>query len=44
MLVDVVGLVGGGEYFALVDEVHAQLLQNLRFGKMADAGLGHHGN
>ena len=41
VLVDVVGLVGGGEDLALVDEVDAELLQNLRLGKVADAGLGH---
>ncbi len=44
VLVDVMGLVGGGEHFALVDEVDAQLLQNLRFGEVADARLGHHRN
>ncbi len=44
MLVDVVGLVGGGEDFGLVDEVHAEVLEDLRFGEVADAGLGHHGD
>ena len=44
VLVDVVRLVGRSEDFALVDEVHAQLLQNLRFGEVADARLGHHRN
>ena len=44
VLVDVVGLVGGGEHFGLVDEVDAELLQDLRFGEVADAGLGHDGN
>ena len=37
VLVDVVSFVGGGEHFALVDEVDAELLQDLRFGKVADA-------
>ena len=44
VLVDVVRLVGGGQNFALVDEIDAQFLQDLRFGEVADAGLGHHGN
>ena len=44
MLVDVVRLVGRGQNLALVDEIDAQLLQNLRFGKVADARLGHHRN
>ena len=44
MLVDVMGLVGRGQNLALVDEVHAQLLQNLRLGKVSDARLGHHRN
>ena len=42
VLVDVVGLVGGGEDLGLVDEVYAELLENLGLGKVADAGLGHH--
>ena len=41
VLVDVVGLVGGREHFALVDEVDAELLQDLRLGEVADARLGH---
>ena len=44
MLVDVVGLVGGGEDLGLVDEVDADLLQDLGFGEVADAGLGHDGD
>ncbi len=40
-LVDVVGLVGRGEDFALVDVVHRQRFQHLGLGEMADAGLGH---
>ena len=44
VLVDVVRFVGGGEDLALVDEVDAQLLQDLGFGKVADAGLGHDGD
>ncbi len=42
VLVDVVRLVGGGQNLALVDKVHAQFLQNLRLGEVADASLGHH--
>ncbi len=44
VLVDVMRFVGGSQDFALVDEVNANLLQNLRFGKVADARLGHHGD
>jgi hypothetical protein len=44
MLVDVVGLVGGGEDFGLVDEVDAEVLEDLGFGEVADAGLGHDGD
>ena len=44
VLVDVVGLVGGGEDFGLVDEVDADLLEDLGFGEVADAGLGHDGD
>ena len=44
VLVDVVGLVCGGEDLALVDEVDAQFLKNLRLGEVADAGLGHDRN
>jgi len=40
-LVDVVGLVGRGEDLALVDVVHAEGLQDLGFGEVADSGLGH---
>ncbi len=41
MLVDVVRLVGGGEDFGFVDVIDAELLQNLGFGEVADAALGH---
>jgi hypothetical protein len=44
VLVDVVDLVGGSEDLGLVDEVDAELLQDLRLGKVADAGLGHDGD
>ena len=44
VLVDVVGLVGRGEDFGLVDEVDAELLEDLGFGEVADAGLGHDGD
>ena len=44
VLVDVVGLVGGGEDLGLVDEVDAERLQDLGFGEVADAGLGHDGD
>ena len=36
--------VGGCEDLALIDEIHFQSLEHLRFGKMSDAALGHHGN
>ena len=42
VLVDVVQLVGRRQHLALIDEVDAQVLQYLRFGKMPDARLGHH--
>ena len=38
MLVDMMRLVGRSEHFGFVDEVDAQLLQHLRFGKVTDAG------
>ena len=41
-LVDVVGVVGRGEHLGLVDVVHAEALQHLRLGEVADARLGHH--
>jgi hypothetical protein len=41
-LVDVVGLVGRGEHFALVDVVDAERLEDLRLHEVADASLGHH--
>ena len=41
VLVDVELFVRGGEHFALVDEVDAQRLQDLRLHEVADAGLGH---
>ena len=44
VLVDVMGLVGRGEDLGFVDVVNAQLLQDLRLGKVPDAALGHHGN
>jgi len=44
VLVDVVGFVGGSEHFGFVNVVDAEFLQDLRFGKMTDAALGHHGD
>ena len=41
VLVDVVSFVGGGEDFGFVDVVDAEFLENLGFGKMSDAALGH---
>ena len=41
VLVDVMGFVGGGEHFGFVDVVDAEFLQNLGFGEVADAALGH---
>jgi len=37
----VVRLVGGCEHLGLVDVIHAKRLEDLRFGEVADAGLGH---
>jgi hypothetical protein len=42
VLGDVVLLVGGRKDLALVDEVHAQRLQDLCFSQVTDAALGHH--
>ena len=44
VLVDVVGLVCRGQNFALINEIDADLLQNLRFREVPDAGLGHYRN
>ena len=44
VLIDVVSFVGGSEDFGFVDVVDAEFLQDLRFGKMSDAALGHHGD
>ncbi len=44
VLVHVVLFVGGGQDLGFVDVVHAELLQNLRLGEVADAALGHHRN
>ena len=44
VLVDVEGLVGRGEDFGLVDKVDPEVLENLGFGEVADAGLGHDGD
>ena len=41
-LVDVVGLVGRGEDFRLVDVINLKRLQHLRLGEVADPRLGHH--
>ena len=40
-LVDVVGLISGGEDLGLVDEVHFQGLEDLGFDEVADADLRH---
>ena len=44
MLVNVVGLVGGGEDLGFVEIVDAQRLQHLRLHEVADAALGHDGD
>src|SRR3984885_1930527 len=41
VLVDVVSLVGRGENFGFVNVVNAEFLQNLGFGEVSDAALGH---
>ena len=43
-LVDVVGLVGGGEDLRLVDAVDLERLEHLALVEVADARLGHHGD
>jgi len=44
MLPDMVALIGGGEDFALIDEVHADGFEHLRLGEVPDAALGHDGD
>ena len=44
MLPDVMRLVGGGQYFRLVNIINAESFQNLGFDEMADTDLGHHRN
>ena len=44
VLVDVVLLVGGSQHLGLVDEVHAERLEDPRLGEVADAALRHHGD
>ncbi|MBV8434350.1 MAG: hypothetical protein JO029_08725, partial [Candidatus Eremiobacteraeota bacterium] len=44
VLVDVILVVGRCQHFGFVDIVHAELLQHLRLGEVADAHLGHHRN
>ena len=41
-LVDVIGLVGGGEDLGFVDVVDLERLQDLGLSEVADPGLGHH--
>ena len=44
MFVDVVFFIGGSQYFTLIDIVHAQCFENLRFHKVANARFGHDRN
>ena len=44
MLPDVVLVIRWSENFALIDVVHFERFEHLRFGEMPDAHLGHHGN
>ena len=41
LLLDVVGLVGGGQHLGLVDVVDLERLEDLSLGEVPDAGLGH---
>ena len=43
-LVDVMGLIRGGQHLGLVDVVDPERLQDLRLGEVTDAGLGHDRN
>ena len=43
-LVDVVSVVSRREHFGFIDVVNVDGLKNLRFDKMTDTALGHHGN
>ena len=42
VLVDVVRFIRGGKDLRFVDKVDPERLQNLGFGEVANAGLGHH--
>ena len=44
VLPDVVAVVCGREYFALVNEIHFERLEDLRLHKVANSTLGHHWN
>jgi hypothetical protein len=44
VFIDVMFFVRGSENFTFVNEVDAELLQNLGFSEVADASLGHHRN
>lgn len=44
VLVNVVGVVGGGEDFTFVDEVNFESFEDLGFYEVTDAALGHHGD
>jgi hypothetical protein len=44
VLVDVVGLVGGGQHLRLVDVIDLQGLEDLCLDEVADTALGHHGD
>ena len=43
-LVDMIYIIGRTEHLALVDVVYLYSLQNLCFGEVSNAALGHHGN
>src|SRR5574341_532386 len=44
MFVDVVGLVGGSQYFGFVNIVYTDRFEDLRFDKVPDAAFRHHRN
>ena len=41
MFLDMVGLIGGGEHFTLIDKIHFQRFQDLGLGEMPDTAFSH---
>ena len=41
MFLDMVGLIGGGEHFTLIDKIHFQRFQDLGLGEMPNTAFSH---